>query len=342
MIGIKNFNEVDRKQFISRSLIEESITSSQLEGANTSRAVAKKMLIEGRKPKNKSEQMILNNHAAMKWIEEEAKDREMSMELLFEMHRKITDQTLTDSEDEGKIRETLDKDGNPLVVEPWPNKDDIAYIAPTKEFVEAQLPKLIDFANNDGSGQDFIHPLFKAIILHFWIALLHPFEDGNGRLARVIFYWYMLRKGYWSFSYISISEAIKKSPMKYSMSYIYSEQDDNDLNYFIHYNMECLRKARKSFEEYAARKISENQQESEIVKKGYKFNSRQIALMQYLNKDKRHCTNLKIYMNVNNDIGKVTAASDLKNLVDEGLLEKVRNGRNIFYYPTSKLKTIFN
>jgi pseudouridine synthase len=65
MLGISDFNEGDKKQLIRRNLIEESIASSKLEGANTSREAARRMLSEGRKPRDKSEIMIANNHATM-------------------------------------------------------------------------------------------------------------------------------------------------------------------------------------------------------------------------------------------------------------------------------------
>lgn len=48
------------------------------------------------------------------------------------------------------------------------------------------------------------------------IAYMHPFVDGNGRTARALFYWYMLKSGYWLTEYLSISRVIakSKSPMK--------------------------------------------------------------------------------------------------------------------------------
>ena len=70
-MGIPGLSENDKRQFITRNIIEESIASSQLEGANTSRAVAKKMLLEERAPQNNSEQMIVNNHKTMLKIEQE-------------------------------------------------------------------------------------------------------------------------------------------------------------------------------------------------------------------------------------------------------------------------------
>ncbi len=63
-------NPETRDSYLVRSLIEEAITSSQLEGASTTREVAKQMIGEGRKPRDRSERMILNNYQTMQRIVE--------------------------------------------------------------------------------------------------------------------------------------------------------------------------------------------------------------------------------------------------------------------------------
>jgi len=337
-LGLQDFSESDRRQIIRRNLIEESIASSQLEGANTSRAVAKKMLAAGREPRDKSERMIVNNHETMRWIEEELKNEKLSIDLLLELHRKVTQGTI-DPTHQGALRDTLDASGNRLVVKPW---DDItiAYVAPSREFVEQELPKFVAFANDEQKLR-FIHPLTKAIMLHFWMGLLHPFEDGNGRLARILFYWYMLKRKYWAFSYLSISERILKSNKQYAMAYIYSQQDGFDLNYFIQYNVEKIKLARQAFREYLVAKTAESRQASNAIKKDFSLNDRQIKLLQYLAKDELRYTTLKEHNNLNDNIGKVTASADLQKLVEKGFLRKEKRGRNVFYYPTSKIEQLF-
>lgn len=338
-MGISGLSENDKKQFITRSIIEESIASSQLEGANTSRAVAKKMLLEGRTPIDHSEKMIVNTHKTMLRIEQELYKEKLSWDLISELHSMITDQTIP-KEKQGILRETLDENGNKLVIKPWDNRT-IAYVAPNKEFVELELPKLIDFANDkDELSTTFIHPLLKAIMIHFWIGLLHPFEDGNGRLARVLFYWYMLKNDYWAFAHLSLSEKIKKSPKQYALAYIYSEQEDCDLTYFINYNINKIKLAQKDFQSYIIKKINENQSIITLSQHEYDFNERQMKLLQYLNHKIESRTNITTHMKLYS-IQKVTAINDLKDLVQKEFLVKRKHGRNVYYYPTEKIKGIF-
>ena len=283
--------------------------------------------------------MIVNNHSALVKIEEQLKNEPLTLETLFDLHGIVTRGTLEDPALEGTLRATLDKNGNRLKIYPW-DETTAAYIAPDREFVEAQLPHLIRFAN-DADESRFIHPLFKAIMLHFWIGLLHPFEDGNGRLARILFYWYMLRKGYWAFAYLSLSERIVKSPSQYAMAYIYTEQDDYDLNYFIQYNVEKIQLARQQLQKYLQEQIAENKKYHQLLQGHEALNQRQFRLLQYLATDELRSTSVAEYHNVNSEIGYITAVSDLKELVSRSFLLKRKNGRNVNYFATPKVEKLF-
>jgi len=330
--GLKKAN---KQKLITRGIMEEAIASSQLEGAKTSRKAAKKMLREGRKPKNESEQMILNNYFSMKTIEESYKNRKMSLDFILELHSLITKDTL---DSEGRIPR-MRKEGEPIYVNE-PITDLIYHEGPDIVFVKQELKKLIEFANNNLENQNFIHPIIKAIMIHFWVGYLHPFTDGNGRLARLLFYWYLIKEGYWAFVYLPISKVIKLSQEQYSMAYVYSEQDDNDLTYFIDYNIKKIKLAIKEFKEYLIKQSRENIQMKKKSELKYNLNVRQVQLLQYLHGDPDEKTNLVIHMNIN-QITKMTAITDLKDLVEKKFLTSDKQGRSVYYYGTRKIKELF-
>ena len=86
-LGTKNLiPEDDKKRYLVSSIMEEAIASSQIEGAVTTRKHAKEMLRKNIKPKNKSEQMILNNYITIKHIVE-IKDEPINLERFLEIHR---------------------------------------------------------------------------------------------------------------------------------------------------------------------------------------------------------------------------------------------------------------
>lgn len=339
----------NKQQLIMSGIMEEAIASSQLEGAATSREVAKAMLRAGRKPTNQSEQMIANNYQVMKAIEEKYKDREMSMDLLLELHGLLTHDTVDSASETPRMR----KSGEPVYVTDSRDAKGIVYHeAPDAEFVQAELVTLIKFANDEvdaaakyGAKHGFLHPIIKAIMLHFWIGYLHPFTDGNGRLARVLFYWYLIKKGYWIFAYLSLSKIIKESPQQYIMAYVYSEQDDNDLNYFIDYNIRKITQALEGFAEYLTKKFSDSakmQQTRLIGEMTHDLNSRQIDLLQHLYNAgiANERTSLQAHMNIN-QVTKMTASKDLKGLVKKGFLTMHKRGRNVYYFGTEKIKSLF-
>ncbi len=328
-------DKTNKQKLISRGIMEEAIASSQLEGAESTRKVAKRFLREGRKPKNESEQMILNNYLTMKALEDDYKEREMNIDLLLELHGMITKDTLTCEGEKPHLRKGKDE---VFVIDAISGK--VYHKAPNADFAEKELKKLILFANDELKVDYFIHPIVKAIMIHFWLGYLHPFTDGNGRLARIIFYWYLLRKGYWAFAYLPISKIIKKSPTQYAMSYVYSEQDDNDLTYFIDYNIRKIKMAVNDFMDYLEKEKKKNLNMNIQARSKYNLNERQIKLLQYLYGAPDERTSLQMHMSIY-QISNKPAINDLKDLEKQGFLISKKQGRNIYYYFSDKINKLF-
>ena len=335
--GGRLFNETDKLSssknhtYLSRGLLEEAIASSQLEGAHTTRKAAREMLIQNREPKNESEQMIVNNFKTISRIQEDFKDRKLDLDLLYEIHAMISDGTVPKDE-----QHRLRKDSDNIVVQGIIGGEEyIAHVPPSEKFLSENIQVLIDYANNDDESQ-FTHPIIKAILIHFWIGYLHPFTDGNGRLARALFYWYLLRKGYWTFMYLPISTIIKRNPNQYAMAYIYSEQDDLDMTYFFDFHIRKVLLAIKDFEEYLDGKIDENKLIESSVSRKYTLNDRQKQLIYYLVSDESPSVSVGSHTTLHS-ITRQTASKDLRALEEYGLIESKRAGRLIKFYPTQKL-----
>ena len=96
-------NPSTKERYVQRSLVEEAITSSQLEGASTTREVAKAMIRSGREPVDRSERMILNNYRAIQLISR-SKNEPLTPELVFALHRTITEETLSEGAERNHVR----------------------------------------------------------------------------------------------------------------------------------------------------------------------------------------------------------------------------------------------
>jgi Fic family protein len=269
----------DAQRYVINSLMEEAIASSQLEGAATTRKDAKRMLRTNSKPKTIDERMILNNYLAMQNIKAKRYEK-LTPELILEMHRIIVKDTLKDGgEWGGRFRED-----NETVVGDPEREEVIFHRPPDCDKISSMISELCDFAN--GEDARYIHPIIKATILHFMIGYIHPFIDGNGRLARSLFYWFALKNGYWLFEYTSISLIIKKSQTKYGLAYQYSETDDNDLTYFIKFHLECINKAVVELAEYISRKEKEQRAACRIVESHPELNATEVLIMKDLIKSR--------------------------------------------------------
>lgn len=333
LTSVNDLKVDEKKRLVSKGLMDEAIASAQLEGADTGRAYAQKMLREKIRPRNASDQMILNNHQAMLRVEAEYKNHQLSRDLLLEMHSILTENTL-DSEG---LTPSLRNDDRPLYVH-----DDVGgivyYRAPSYQFAHVELDRLIEFANTD--GENFVHPIVKAAILHFWIGFLHSFTDGNGRLARLIFYWYLLRHGYWAFAYLPIAANIKKGGKKrYTMSYVYAEQDSYDLTYFVNYILEKSMEAFSDFQKYVLEMRKSNKEVANFARTRYGLNDRQIQLIKYLAAKEDNSTTIKSHMIVSG-ISRLTAINDLNGLVDMKLAVRKKIGRTIYFYGSRSVSAL--
>ncbi len=321
----------DKRYYLVNSIMEEAIASSQMEGASTTRRIAKDMLRKQLKPTNKSQQMIVNNYETINKISHD-KQADFSPERLLDIHRSIASKTLDNSDDEGVFR----KNDEIYVVDGITGF--VAHTPPSFTEIDTMIQDLCEFANND-DNDNFIHPIIKAIIIHFVLAYIHPFADGNGRTARSLFYWYMIKKGYWLTEYLSISRIIYTNKKSYEKAYQYTENDGNDLSYFIQYHLNVMKKAYDELKKYLQRKIDEQQNLLKFAGIA-NINERQRYVLRSISENKRTIFIPKELATQFNITTK-TARTDLQDLVKMGyLLATNINKRAIGYIKSDRFEEL--
>ena len=324
-------SDLDKHQYLSNALMEESIFSSMIEGATTTRVKAKDMLRKGKKPNNKSEQMILNNYKTIQYISEN-KNEEITIHKLFEIHKLVTENTL-EEENCGVFRNTNEV----LVMNQITGE--IVHTPPSFKKLEELMQSFCDFFNNNPK-EEFIHPIVKASILHFLIGYIHPFVDGNGRTARALFYWYLLKNGYWLTEYLSISRVILKTKTQYEKAYIYSEIDEMNVSYFIHYQVKVLTQAFEDLKDYLSEKKKEENKLNKYLKVS-NINERQAQILYWIEEDANRYFSVKEIENVFS-VTNQTARTDIEELVALDFLKKVSiNKKSFNYWKGEKFDTTF-
>jgi len=331
-------NTQTRNTYLIRSLIEEAINSSQLEGASTTRDVAKEMIRQDRTPKDISEHMILNNYHAMQFIRE-IKDEELTPSIVFELQQMLTRNTLDESA-VGRFRTESD---NIHVVDKATEK--YLHTPPIAKQLPERMQHLCDFANQGASTDPeevFFHPVIKAIILHFMLAYDHPFCDGNGRTARALFYWAMAKQGYWLMEFISISRVIKQAPVQYAKAFVYTETDENDLTYFLLHQLDVIHKAVDALHTFLDEKVQGINEAKQLLTSNPrlrdKLNFRQLALLRHALKHPRFSYVVQEHQQ-SHGISYDVARKDLLEMSDTlGLLVKTKQGRRYYFVAPNDLE----
>jgi Fic family protein len=324
-------NAATRDKYVMSSLIEEAITSSQLEGASTSRPVAKEMLRTGRPPKDRSEQMILNNFHAMEFVREHC-HQPLTPDLVVAIQRVITEGTLDDPADVGRVQQPDDER-----VSVCDELGNVLHVPPPAADLPRRLAAMCDFAN--GGGKRYVHPVVRAVLLHFWLGYDHPFADGNGRTARALFYWSMLRDGYWLAEFISISTILRKAYGQYPRSFLLTETDDNDLTYFVLYHLRVIVRAVEALMTYAERKAHETREVERLFKSAARYNHRQLALLSHALRNADATYTIESHRRSHGVVYQ-TARSDLLELAEARLLTQRKDGKAYRFTPSPELREL--
>lgn len=134
----------------------------------------------------KPEQEIRNYYLALELLEKKLENKEpISLKLIFEVQKQICD---------GEPKEKIGLRGAMppgVLFAVWNDDGTPAYIPPEYSEVLDLLNELIQYINESND-----HPLIKAAVIHYQLVTIHPFEDGNGRAARIISNYYLSLNGY--------------------------------------------------------------------------------------------------------------------------------------------------
>ena len=134
----------------------------------------------------KPEQEIRNYYLALELLEKKLENKEpISLKLIFEVQKQICD---------GEPKEKIGLRGAMppgVLFAVWNDDGTPAYIPPEYSEVLDLLNELIQYINESND-----HPLIKAAVIHYQLVTIHPFEDGNGRTARIISNYYLSLNGY--------------------------------------------------------------------------------------------------------------------------------------------------
>ena len=199
------------RQYGAKAMEEEILATFQIEQINTTRESVRRILA-GSAPVNESEQRVYGMKKGLDFIADPA--HRITEENLFQLYQMAVGDFLTEE--------------NRLPAGQYYRQDTV-YIVGSKlehtglpwQKLPAYMAELIAFAGQDTGHND----LLKAAMLHFDLAYLHPYFDGNGRMARLLHLWYLVQCGYSSALFVPLSRYIEESRARYYKAYSRVEQN---------------------------------------------------------------------------------------------------------------------
>lgn len=314
-------------EMIKESLMEEAVFSSAIEGAFSTVKRLREMVDQKQPPRDINDQMVLNNYRAMQFILQE-KHRDLTIDFILELQKIVTQDTLDqdDAAYSGRFRNdwVYIKD----------KRDHIIYTPPQADQVLPAMEKMVGWVNQKNEA-GFIHPIVKASFVHLYFVHIHPFFDGNGRTARALFYFDLIKNEYEFFKYFSISVAVQKAKGKYYQAIRNSEIHEGDFTYFLLYMAETIlesihlvkaRIAHHYQKEFVVDRLNRagvllNDRQQKFVKKFFVMDQRVITIKKYQDWFK---------------IVYETARRDLDDLHQKRVLVKGKQGKAYVYRPNNE------
>jgi Fic family protein len=217
-----------------------------------------------------------------------------------------------------------DSRGEMQVVSGALGRQKVHYQAPPAEELEQEMSRFLNWFNQENN----LEPVLKALVAHFWFVTLHPFEDGNGRLARIISDMQLAKADGTSKRFYSLSAQIEKDKKQYYQVLENAQTGKGDITAYLAWSLNSLIKAVIESEQAYQLVIAKHQFLHNIP--GYKPNQRQKKIVGLLfNGFKGHLTTAKYAL-----IAKTsqdTATRDISQLISWGILIKVGSGRSTHY-----------
>lgn len=217
-----------------------------------------------------------------------------------------------------------DELGPMQVISGYEGREKVHYEAPSALILEKEMEEFLNYINTDNE-YDF---LIKAGVVHLWFVILHPFDDGNGRIARALTDMILARSDDSKFRFYSMSSQIQKNRKSYYEILEKTQKGSMDITNWLVWFLENLLIAIQSSGEITNKVLQKAefwQKNSNIV-----FNERQIKVLnRFMDNFEGNLTTTKWAKMCN--CSQDTATLDINGLIVKKILKKVGKGRATHY-----------
>jgi len=302
------------KQFQSEAETRTIHYATHLEGNDLSFSQAREV-IEGKKivARGRDIQEVINYRNVLKYLERLDKQRKKgfgyTQQILKKIHKLVVARILEEYRI-GKYRRTQ-------VVVKEGKTGKVIFNPPKAIEVPFQLDDFFSWLNSNIGKQ--IHPVLRAGISHFELVRIHPFIDGNGRVARAFATLVLFIEGYDIKRLFSLEEHFDKDALAYYQALQSVENEKGELTFWLAYFTSCLAIELTQIKEKIKR-LSLDDKLKDKLGRQIALSERQIKLMEYLKKNEmmKMVEAKKLIPKVSED----TILRDLRDLMKKGIVKK--------------------
>ena len=316
-----------RKEAIERTVHH----GTHIEGNKLSLEEAKDILEGGEVvARERDVQEVINLRNSLKFISQLASQELpgesslITVETIFKLHKLTVDKILAeDSSGKFRIRQVVVKNAQ---------TGQITYTPPPAAEVPYLMEDLINWINS-AEGKE-IHPIIKAGIVHYELARIHPFVDGNGRVARAVATLVMFLDGYDIRRFFSLEEYFDNDPMNYYLTLqsvsnqLVLDHHERDLTPWLDYFVEGVAIELNRIKE-VVRRISFDTRVKDKLGEQLTLNERQMILMEFLHRHKNMQN--KDFRKMFPDYSDDTVLRELRFLAKKGLIRKIGGTKKAQY-----------
>ncbi len=300
------------KKFQTDALVRTVHYGTHIEGNSLNLSEAEKVVMgQNVLARSRDIQEVLNYRKVIEFIGEFAgKDENVNLDLIFRLH-KMTVEKILPAETSGIFRKTG-------VVIKNSHTGEIAFKPPSFEEVPKDINDLLEFINK--SSEDDIHPVVKSGAVHFEFVRIHPFVDGNGRVARALSTLILFDQGYDIRRFFSLEEYFDSDPAVYYESLQSIEKNNGDLTIWIEYFTKGLSIELTKIKEKVESVSVDSTLKKKLGGKPVMLNDRQLKIIEYI--QKVGFLQNQAFKELFPMISEDSILLDLKSLVKYGLIKK--------------------
>lgn len=307
------------EKLVELAKIQSTEASNEIEGIKTTNSRLKQLMVDKTTPRNRDENEIIGYRYALNLVHESFEYIPIRSNFILQLHKEMYQ--FMDVNFGGRFKDTPNE-----IDEVYPDGHKEVIFKPLDPFETQEAVNRLCEEYNNAVNKYNIDPLIAIPVFIHDFLCIHPFNDGNGRMSRLLTTLLLYKSGYMVGKYISLEKKIQITKHEYYQALRKSSknwpENDNDDTPFVKYLLGTILAAYREFEE-RVNIVSKKMSAFEIVEKA--VNSK---LGKFTKSD---------IMELCPEIGRASVENALKKLCDDGIIEKHGGGRSVFYSQKSSI-----